>query len=246
MSQSYALIGALKTALRANGLAYRDVARALDLSEASVKRLFAQGRFSLQRLEQVCLLLGMEISDLVYAMEAAQRHLTELSEAQEQELVADERRLLVAHLVLNGWQFADICQHYVFAQPELIGHLVYLDKLQLIDLLPMNRIKLRIAPNFTWRRNGPIQAFFLERLQEDFFASRFHKPCETLQIMSGALSKKSAALMIERLHDIEVLFVELNRRDRVLPLAERSNIGLVLAQRPWHASLFDKMLKQTQ
>ena len=34
------LIDALKRALRARGVTYRDVARALELSEPSVKRLF--------------------------------------------------------------------------------------------------------------------------------------------------------------------------------------------------------------
>ncbi len=49
MSQSAALVATLKQALRAQGKTYVDVAEALDLSVASVKRLFAQNSFSLER-----------------------------------------------------------------------------------------------------------------------------------------------------------------------------------------------------
>ena len=51
-------------ALKAQGKTYRDVAVALGLTEASVKRLFSKQSFSLHRLDQVCQLLEMEITDL--------------------------------------------------------------------------------------------------------------------------------------------------------------------------------------
>ena len=49
-----ALVEALKRTLKAKGLTYADVAGAIALSEASVKRMFARGDFTLQRLEEIC------------------------------------------------------------------------------------------------------------------------------------------------------------------------------------------------
>ena len=49
-----ALVEALKRMLKAKGLTYADVASAIALSEASVKRMFARGDFPLQRLEEIC------------------------------------------------------------------------------------------------------------------------------------------------------------------------------------------------
>lgn len=46
MSQSAALVKALKQCLKQNNLKYADVAEALSLSEASVKRLFSEENFS--------------------------------------------------------------------------------------------------------------------------------------------------------------------------------------------------------
>ena len=54
MAQVSSLIETLKKQLKAHGKTYADVAAALDLSEASVKRLFAEESFTLQRLSLVC------------------------------------------------------------------------------------------------------------------------------------------------------------------------------------------------
>ena len=72
MPQISPLIKALKKQLKAHGYTYLDVASLLDLSEASVKRLFAEENFTLQRLESICHMVGIEISELVQLMESEQ------------------------------------------------------------------------------------------------------------------------------------------------------------------------------
>ena len=62
MVQTAQLISVLKQFLKRHGFSYRDVARRLNLSEASVKRLFSDHHFSLSRLDNVCQMMGMEIS----------------------------------------------------------------------------------------------------------------------------------------------------------------------------------------
>jgi len=62
MSQTGPLVDALKRALRQHGFTYVDVARALDLSESSVKRLFARKDLTLERLERVCALMQLEMT----------------------------------------------------------------------------------------------------------------------------------------------------------------------------------------
>ena len=52
MAQTSELIKTLKQALKAHGKTYAAVARELNLTEASVKRLFWQKNFSLERLDQ--------------------------------------------------------------------------------------------------------------------------------------------------------------------------------------------------
>ena len=63
--QSLQIIITLKKALKAKGIKYKDVAKHLCMSESNIKRQFTQGDISLSRLEKICDLLSMEISDLL-------------------------------------------------------------------------------------------------------------------------------------------------------------------------------------
>ena len=173
MGQTTALVQTLKRSLKEHGITYAELCGPLDLSEASVKRLFAEESFSLKRLDKICNYMGISLSDLVTKMEQSQEYLSELSLDQEQTLISDERLLLVMQLVFSDWKFSDILKMFTLSEPELIACMVKLDKLGLIELLPNNRIKLLTAHNFSWRKNGPVQTFFRKNLQHDFFNSKF-------------------------------------------------------------------------
>lgn len=244
MAQTTPIIQTLKSVLKSRGLTYRDVSRALDLSEASIKRLFAEYNFSLQRLDQICDFLNIEISDLVKEMESNQQRLTELTEQQENELVADPKLLLVAFLVINGWKFEEIISRYNLTDTETIQKLARLDHIKLIDLLPGNRFHLRITSNFSWRRNGPIQVFFTKHLQEDFLKSRFDKEEEAFQFPSGMLSKASCDNFNRRIRQLIQDFYTLNEHDRPLPLTEKFGYSLFLAFRPWRPDVFERLLRK--
>src|SRR5262249_37741424 len=71
MAERTVLVAELKRALRERGLTYVAVARALSLSLATMKRLFARGDFSLQRFETVCELAGVTLREL---LERAEEH----------------------------------------------------------------------------------------------------------------------------------------------------------------------------
>ena len=96
MAQAESLVNALKNLLKARGITYAQLAKGLGLSEASVKRIFAERSFTLERLDQVCTLLGIQISDLARMVVAEQPVPSRLTEEQEKKLVADPKLLLVA------------------------------------------------------------------------------------------------------------------------------------------------------
>ncbi|HXZ97378.1 MAG TPA: helix-turn-helix transcriptional regulator [Burkholderiales bacterium] len=244
MAQTEALIATLKKALKLHGLTYRNVAKALDLSEASVKRLFSQPSFSLARLDKLCQLMDMEITDLVEMMEVERGRISELTERQEEELISDTKLLLVAFLVVNGWTYREILEYYTLREPELIRCLTRLDRLKLIELLPKNRIKLRISPNFAWRKNGPIQEFFNGHMREDFLKSRFQAEDEAFLFLSGMLSRSSNAVLQKKFEQLEAEFDELNRHDGRLPIAQRFGSSMVLALRPWRPAAFERLQRK--
>lgn len=233
MAQVDALVETLKSALKSHNLKYRDVARAMGLSEASIKRLFSSRTFSLQQIQQVCLMMGMEISDLVQLMVERQARLQELSEEQEEEIVRDPGFLIITVCVLNRWTLEDMLRHYTFTEHECVQKLARLDRLKIIELLPKNRIKLLVAPNFSWRKNGPIQRFFLDTIEKELFQAQFDKPDHRLVVLNGMLSAQSNGELQKKIERLAREFDQLNNADAGLALPERQGYTLVLALRNW-------------
>lgn len=238
MPQTLQLIDTLKKALKSQRKTYADVAQVLNLSETSVKRLFSEKNFSLQRLEQICQMLDMEISDLVQMMNERTRQLEQISWEQEKEIANDLKLLLICVCVLNRWTMQEILDHYRITQHEAIRCLARLDRLKLIELLPGNRVKLLISPNFHWIENGPIQQFFQTKVEADFFNSRFDSQSEKLYCINGMLSKQSNHVFQRKLERLVREFNELNNDDAGLPLDKRFGTTAVLAVREWQYGLF--------
>jgi len=245
MAQTTQIIAALKQTLKAHGKTYADVASYLNLSEASVKRLFSQKSFTLQRLDQICQMLEIEISDLAQLLNGqVSSRLSELTLEQEKEIVSDLELLLVTVSVLNRWTLEQIVEWYKITELRCINHLAHLDRLKLIELLPKNRVKLLVAPNFKWRDNGPIQRFFIEKLEADFFSSRFNQEHERLIVINGMLSSSSSAVFQRKLEHIAREFDELSGDDATLPFEERHGTTVVLAMRQWKYGVFGQFRKK--
>lgn len=244
MAQTQALINTLKQTLKAHGKTYADVAAALNLHEASIKRLFAAQRLSLERLDQICQFLGIEISDLVAEMQANSHQLQQLSHEQELQIASDIELLLITVCVLNKWTLPEILDHYTLSEQQCIQKLAQLDRLKIIDLLPHNRIKLLLAPNFKWLEGGPIQKFFQQRVERDFFSTQFSNQNEKLAVVNGMLSSASNALLQRKMAKLMAEFNELNRQDCSLPLEQRHGTTFVLALRQWQFGLFEHLTKK--
>tara|TARA_R110002072_G_scaffold1780_5_gene14704 strand:- start:59119 stop:59856 length:738 start_codon:yes stop_codon:yes gene_type:complete len=172
MTQTERLYEELKRLLKSHGLTYRDVAAHLAVSNASVKRLFAEQTLSLPRIEATADLLGMTLAEIIKSAEARDTPIDELSQNQEEALVSDVRLLMVGICVTNRWSFETILAHYQLTEHELIQLLAKLDKLNIIELLPRNHYRLRVSRNFRWRTNGPLQKFFFQTVLQDFFSPR--------------------------------------------------------------------------
>lgn len=207
------------------------------MSLASVKRLFSEKQFSLKRLDSVCELAGVEISDLARRVEQ-DRKISQLTLEQEQQLVNDEKLLITAVSSLNRWSFNEIISAYDFTEAELIQCLAKLDRMKMIDLQPGNRIRPLITTDFQWQRNGPIQRFFESQVQQDFFQARFDGSGEIRLFATGMLTRTSNSLMQQKLERIAGDFRRLHQEDLHQPLQERFGTSLVVAMRPWELALF--------
>src|SRR3989442_12125813 len=90
MSASAALIDTLKRELKAQGVTYAAVARALGMSEASVKRMFSRKDFTLKRLDQVLGFAGLELAELTRSLERRDRLVSRLPPQTEKATLAEQ------------------------------------------------------------------------------------------------------------------------------------------------------------
>jgi transcriptional regulator with XRE-family HTH domain len=241
MSQTQNLIATLKRLLKAEGITYARVAAHLALSEATVKRQFSLQSFSLQTLEAICDLLRIELAELAQAAARNQPELHKLSPAQEKELVADPGRLLTAVCVLNHWSAARIVETYKISQAQCVAYLVQLDRLGLIHLMPENRVKLRIARDFAWLPDGPIQHFFQDRIQSDFLNGSFDRPGQQLRFHHAMLTAEASARLQQRMQRLLREFAELHEDSKNAPDAQRYGTSLLMAVKPWEPQVFEAL-----
>ena len=115
-----------------------------------------------------------------------------------------------------------------------------LQDIGLVEVLPFDRVRLKTARNFTWRKDGPVQRFFSDRVLTEFLSSSFEEPGERMEFVSGMLSRKSILHMQERIVGLAKELDHLVEADLGLPAEDRLGSSLCIAFRPWEFSGFAK------
>ena len=124
--QTSGLVEALKKLLKARGVTYRQLAAGLGLSEPSVKRLFSERTFTLQRLEQVCQVLEIDFFELAKLARGASTTINEMTIEQEQILAKDSKLLGVFYLASGRNLTVPIVAHGV--SNSMAAVLIYFDR----------------------------------------------------------------------------------------------------------------------
>jgi AcrR family transcriptional regulator len=237
MAQKAQIVAELKQALRATGHTYADVAKALDLSVASVKRLFSTEDLSLRRVDQICDLIGLTLREILDRAADRPNPTNQLTAAQESELIADPKLLFMTWLVLIRTPFEEMVQGYKFTEREALQYLIRLDRLKVIELQPGNRVRLLVSRHFSWRTGGPVQKYIHQKLLREFFASAFAGPLEEFFFHGGRVSDEALAQIKRALRAASRECAEIIERDRTTT-QRRNGAAFVLALRPWNYSGF--------
>lgn len=244
MNEVSQAIATVKRQLKAQGLTYRDVAAALGLSEASVKRVFAQETFTVERLAQIAHLVGFTLAELLAESASEVPRLRVLTSDQEARLVGDEKLLMVAVCALNRWTAAEISTEYRLGRAEVVKYLLVLDRMGVIELLPGDRIRPLVARDFDWLPDGPIRRYFMDHALGDFLGSEFSDADETLEFAQGLVTEPALAQLRQELRRLRARMAALHEESTAAPLEQRRGIGLMLALRRWEPESF-KRLRRT-
>ena len=231
------IVETLKRILKARSMTYADLARALRVSTPTVKRLFSQRTFTLERLEEILRVLEIDFYELARMSHGRRSGPVELSLEQETALAKDARLFSVFWLLCNEWRFDEIVSEFRLGAAQITSYFARLERLRLIDWRPGNRARLRVPKHYVWRTGGPLRKAYGLKVVTEFMRARFDAPHDAFHFEAQELSAESAIVVKRRLERVAAEINELVEIDAATPAKKRVTLGMLLACRPWSISI---------
>lgn len=238
------LVEALKTSLRSRGMTYRSLAKQIGVSEPTVKRMFSNGTFTLERIEQILDVIELDLEELARLVRDGSSAPGELTHEQEAALAQDARLFSVFYLIQNEWSFGEILAAFAITRAELTSAYARLERMKLIRWGPRDRARLLLRRDFRYRDGGPIKKTYGLRAMNEFLAARFKAPLEFIRFESRVMSPESAAVLKRRLERVVMEFNELAEVDSAVPSGKRVGVALLAACRPWEFSVLNALKRR--
>ena len=236
MSSAFVFDG-LRMHLKARDMTYADVARALKISEATVKRIFATRNCTLERLDALCELVEVDLAELARGAPREDRLIHRLTPEQEQELMAEPALLLVAICAIQQMRVDEMVELYELDEAQCVKLLLRLERIGILELHENNRIRLRLARTFAWNPDGPIMRYAKSQTP-DFFDHGFDGPGEFMRMVTVRVSGEARVALLRRLEQVAREYDEQHSADSRLPLDQRHALSVLLAVRYWEPALF--------
>ena len=235
-SQTKAMLAALRRNLKRNDLTIVALAQRLEVGEATIKRWLVGKGLTLDRLEQLAGLAGLNLAELAAESATLPQHLSdELTFAQERALSEDELMAFVFIVILGGYDWHEILSDFAIPAQVMEAALDRLEKLALIDRLSSGRVRPRIDRNIIWRK-APMRAQFEARMKAQFLAMDFSKPEAVYASDIYKLSAQGAAMLAELIEQHRREINALADHDRIAARLSRSWYTVLTAARPLDTS----------
>ena len=234
------LFDALRMHLRARAMTYADLAKALKVSEPTIKRIFATRNCTLRRLDALCAVLQVDLAELARGMPRESRLVSQLTRAQEEELMSDPALLCVAACAMHQLRVEEIVRLYRMDEAQCVRLLVRLERLGILELHEHNRIRLRLSRAFAWIPDGPMMRFVRAQAGQ-FFDHAFDAPGESMRLVSVRLSREGRVALLKQIEQVLQEYALQHSADARLPLAARQPVSVLLGVRAWEPKAFKSL-----
>lgn len=232
MKRSEMLLSALRLQLRANGWTARRLAAELAVGEATVKRWLAGKGLTLDRLDILAGLAQTSLAELARQAERPGAGLAqELTLAQERALSQDGFLSFLFMVILGGYDVTEMARDFDVPTRQMEAALIRLERLALIDRLPMGRVRPLVDRAIIWRKT-PMRAQFEARMKPQFldmdFAAQDAVYASDILKLSAQGAARLAELIEKHRRDVQALAAE----DRATAHLPQSWFGMLCAARP--------------
>lgn len=245
MSQIDKFVDSLKRALKAKNILYRDLAKGMNLSESSVKRILSNKSLSLDRLEDICKIADLNFVDIVKSAnldEASQ--VLMLTDEQEKALAENVRLLHYYTMLHEGKTPQKIEREYVIESGEAKKYLFQLDRLKLIELHPRDKVKFKKQGFLRFHRDGPLGKAMFEQTKYNYLNYDFRQE-DYIRFSFLKINPVSLAKYRQKLEKI-MLEMQEESRFEVEHNAPTQDIGVLLSFRPWQYSYMGAIKKKEE
>jgi hypothetical protein len=142
---------------------------------------------------------------------------------------------------VSGRSVAEIAREFELRGTECAQLLARLDRLALIEWLPQDRVRLRVARDFSWRSDGPIRRRYGAQVLREFLRDRFDGDQALLRFEVRELSDASVDVIRRKLQRLASEIADMAELDTDLSNDRKHSVGLALALRPWVFSIAEAL-----
>jgi transcriptional regulator with XRE-family HTH domain len=205
-SDQVAILKTLKEVIKARGFTYAHVAKSLEVSEVTIKRILSAGQgATLERIIDICQVVGISFLDVAALAKKEDEVDYYLTAAQETYFAQHVSHFAIFKALYARKSNQEIMRTWKVGTAAFFKILRSLEKLELIDILPDERVKFRITGNIRITHRGPLAKKIL-RPQISLFLDHIDKVIEHKDVcMHSAEVELSPAHIKEFVSEIHTL-----------------------------------------
>lgn len=164
-----AIFMTLKEVMKAKGLTYARLARKIGTSEVTMKRVFSLGQScTLDRLFKICDAIGVSFFDIVALAKQEDEVNYFLTSEQENHFASKPAHFAILKELIRGLTAEQIKKTWELEDSRYFKILRSLERLGLVDLLPENKVRIKVRGNIRMAHRGPLAKKILRPQINDF------------------------------------------------------------------------------
>ncbi|WP_374076186.1 helix-turn-helix domain-containing protein [Bdellovibrio bacteriovorus] len=160
--------------MKQKSLTYESIAQKLRLSPATIKRRLNSDDLTISQLSDFCSVLEISLYDFLDMSKEQTVKVHLFTEEQERVLSRDLNYMLLFRNTLLGLSYEVHKQHLHFSDKEMRKALRELESVELVRVMPGDRIVALVHYPFKWRRGGKLEAAYNERIHQSLMARARH------------------------------------------------------------------------
>lgn len=202
----------IRRTLKAKNIKQEDFAKMMKISTPTMKRWLRGEGLLFKDLIRLLEALNLNLSEVALIAEGERENQFTYSLNQEQSLSNEAGLLAFFDLLLKNKTPVQIMRSYGLTHKSVSFYLSRLDKIQLIEWLPKNKVKLLVSGEPKWIANGPLSQKFRQQIVSSHL-NHFLNDREHLKIGIYSLGKESVS-------KLNPLLVELTEKVRNLEIKD--------------------------